>query len=60
MPKREITYHHNLYNMKKNKPAMDEKNAKFESDAYSYKVEKIYSDLYGGGHKLCSPPYKPL
>ena len=46
--------------MKKNKPAMDEKNAKFESDAYSYKVEKIYSDLYGGGHKLCSPPYKPL
>ena len=34
--------------------------AKFESDAYSYEVEKIYSDLYGGGHKLCPPPYKPL
>ena len=34
--------------------------AKFESDAYSYRVEKIYSDLYDGGHKLCSPPYKPL
>ena len=39
---------------------MDEKIAKFESDAYSCKVEKIYSDLYGGGHKLCPPPYKPL